>query len=84
MKKLVIGAVAALIATISLATAADAGPRWVHGGWNHGWRHAGWHRGYWGGPRIVVAAGPDYCYVKKIRRVDNHGRVYVKNVRVCG
>lgn len=98
MKKLVIGAVAAVLATLSLSTVADARPQWQHrgwnhGGWHHGWRHdgwrggyrGGWRGGYWGGPRVVIGlgVGPGYCFVKKVRHIDRHGDVYLTRVRVC-
>ncbi|UVC12431.1 hypothetical protein IHQ71_31005 (plasmid) [Rhizobium sp. TH2] len=45
MRKILIGGIAALIAATSLATTAEAGNKWRHGGWNKG-HHAGWnHRG---------------------------------------
>jgi Ni/Co efflux regulator RcnB len=57
MKKILVGAVAALIATTALSTTADAGQRWKrgwHNGHHHGWhhkrawkRHAGWRHGRW-------------------------------------
>ena len=77
MKKFIIAASAALVATVSFAATAEAG-------WKH--RHHGWHhRHHWG----VVVVGPrydydDYCFVKKIKRYDDWGNVYVRRVRVCG
>ena len=76
MKKFIIGGMAALVATLSLASTADAGWRWRH----HGWRH---HHN-WG----VVVVGPryvynDYCFVKKVKRYDDWGNVYIKRVRIC-
>jgi hypothetical protein len=75
MKKFVIGATAALVATLSIASTADAGWRWK----NHGWRH----HNHWG----VVVVSPryygDYCFVKKVKRYDAWGNLYVKRVRVC-
>jgi hypothetical protein len=77
MKKFIIGATAALIATVSLASAAEAGWKWKH-------RHNGWKRHHWG----VVVVSPryygDYCFVKKVKRYDDWGNVYIKRVRVCG
>ena len=80
MKKLALGALAAIVATVSLSSVAEAG--WRR---HHGW-HNGWHHGYWGGPRIVIrpAYYNDYCFVKKVRRYDDYGNVYVKRVRICG
>jgi hypothetical protein len=81
MKKFAIAAIAALVATISLSSTADAGWRWRHG-WHNGWRHGYW----WGGPRIVIrpAYYDDFCFVRKAKRYDRWGNVYIKRVRVCG
>jgi len=78
MKTFIIGSLAALVATVSLASAAEAG--WKH---KHG-HHHGWHkRHHWG----VVVVSPryygDYCFVKKIKRYDDWGNVYIKRVRIC-
>jgi hypothetical protein len=74
MKKFVVAAIAAVVATVSLSTAAEAGWR----------RHHGYH-GYWG-PRIVIrpVVYDDYCFVRKVKRYDRWGNLYVKRVRVCG
>jgi hypothetical protein len=77
-KNIVIGACAAIVATVSLASVAEAGWKYKH-------RHHGWkHRNHWG----VVVVAPryygDYCFVKKVRRYDDWGNVYVKRVRICG
>ena len=79
MKKFALGALAAIVATVSLSSVAEAG--WRR---HHGW-HNGWHHGYWGGPRIVIrpAYYNDYCFVKKVREYDDYGNVYVRRVRVC-
>ena len=78
MKKYIIAAVAAVVATVSLSSVAEAGWR----------RHYGWygHPHYWGGPRIVIrpAYYNDYCFIKKVRRYDDWGNVYIKRVRICG
>jgi hypothetical protein len=52
MKKIALAAVAAVVATLSLSSAADAGTNWRHrgfnhNGWNHGWNHNGWNRHGW-------------------------------------
>jgi acetyltransferase-like isoleucine patch superfamily enzyme len=75
MKKLAIGAVAAIVMATSFATAADAGWRWRH--------HGGWHhRAHWGvvigprvwiGPRVVIGSG---CVVKK--KINRYGEVVRK------
>jgi Ni/Co efflux regulator RcnB len=61
------------------------GDRWRrHHGWRHdGWRHDGWRQGYWGGPRVVIVPEYDTCFIKKVRRYDDWGNVYIKRVRVC-
>jgi hypothetical protein len=79
MKKFVIGTLAALVATVSLSTVAEAGWR-RHHGW-HGHRHH-----YWGGPRIVIRPAyyyGGYCFVEKVKRYDDWGNVYIKRVRIC-
>ena len=79
MKKLVLGTLAALVATLSLSSVAEAG-------WRHHHRWHGHHWGYWGGPRIVIRPAfyaDDYCFVKKIKRYDDYGNVYIKRIRVC-
>jgi hypothetical protein len=82
MKKILLASSAALIATLSLATASEAGYRWHH----HG------HR-YHGGINLIIDAGPRYveddygydgdCYVKKIRKYNRYGELVVKRVQVC-
>jgi hypothetical protein len=78
MKKFIIGGMAALVATVSLASAAEAGWRY-----KHGHRHGFHHRHHWG----VVVVSPryygDYCFVKKVKRYDDWGNVYIKRVRIC-
>ena len=79
MKKFIIGGLAALVAIVSLASGAEAGWKWKHGH-HHGWRH----HNHWG----VVVVGPrydydDYCFVKKVKRYDDWGNVYIKRVRIC-
>jgi len=66
-------------------------------GHGHGYRHHGhrwyghghWRGRYWG-PGVVIAPGyygggyyDDYCYVRKVRRLDAYGNSYVRRVRVC-
>jgi hypothetical protein len=79
MKKLAIGALAAIVATLSLSSVAEAGWRFRHHGWHNHW-------GYWGGPRIVIrpAYYNDVCFVKKVKTYDYDGNVYVKRIRYCG
>jgi hypothetical protein len=78
MKKFIIGSLAALVATVSLASVAEAGWKYKHGH-RHGWhnRHHGHHKFY---PSYY---GGDYCFVKKIKRYDDWGNVYIKRVRIC-
>lgn len=77
MKKIAVGAVAAIVMATSFAGAADAGWRWNH-------RHGGWHhRHHWGvavrptlwigGPRVVIGGG---CVVKK--KINRYGEVVRK------
>jgi hypothetical protein len=77
MQKFIIGALAALVATVSLASTAEAGWRYKHRG--HGWGHR--HHGF-----VVVAPRyvyRDYCFVKKVKRYDDWGNVYIKRIRIC-
>lgn len=76
MKKFLIAAAAAAVATVSLSTVAEAG-------WRH--RHYHGYHGYWG-PRIVIrpVVYDDYCFVRKVRRYDRWGNLYIKRVRICG
>lgn len=81
MKNYIIGAAAALIATVSLASAAEAGWKWKH---KH---HHGHHHGHHWKHKIWIGGGHhygDYCFIKKIKRYDDWGNVYIKKVRVCG
>jgi hypothetical protein len=75
VKKFIIAATAALVATVSMAATAEAG-------WRH--KHHGWKRHNWGvvvvSPRVVYR---DYCFTKKVKYFDDWGNVYVKRVRVC-
>jgi transposase len=80
MKKFIIGATAALIATVSIAASAEAGWKWKHGN-NHGWK---WKHGHHYGIKIYSPGYNDYCFVKKIKKYDDWGNVYIKKVRVCG
>lgn len=81
MKKLALGAIAALVATVALTSGAEAG------GWkwhNHGWNN-GWHHGFWGGPRVVIRPVyyHNYCFVKNVHEYDEFGNLYIRRVRVC-
>ena len=79
MKKFIIGATAALIATVSLASTAEAGWKWKYGH-NNGWKKN--HHGH--NIKIYSPGYNDYCFVKKIKKYDDWGNVYIKKVRVCG
>ena len=77
MKKFILGATAAIVATVSLASAAEAGWKYKH-------KHHHWKKHHWG----VVVVAPryvynDYCFVKKVKRYDDWGNVYIKRVRIC-
>lgn len=81
MKKILIAATATLIATLSFASASQAGGKW--------WPHHG-HHGWHGNFGIIIDASPRYveddfedCYVKKIRKYDRHGNLYIKKIQVC-
>jgi hypothetical protein len=81
MKKFLIAATATVIATLSFATASQAGGfKWHHG-------HHGFHGAPFGlvvdlGPRVIVDDYVD-CYVKKVRKYDRYGNLYIKKVRIC-
>jgi Ni/Co efflux regulator RcnB len=105
MKKLALTVMAAVVATIGMASVASADSRnrgddeWRRGNhhaerrddnWRHGdrdrrWRHDGWRRHHHHAPRVVIRGHfrDDYCFVKKIRRYDDWGNVYIKRVRIC-
>lgn len=78
MKKFIIATVAAVVATVSLSSVAEAG--WRR---HHGWH--GYHHGHFWGPRIVIrpVVYDDYCFIKKVRRYDDWGNLYIKRVRIC-
>ena len=78
MKKFIIGATAALIATVSMAASAEAG--WKHGN-KHGWK---WKHGHHNSIKIYSSGYEDYCFVKKIKKYDDWGNVYLKRIRVFG
>jgi hypothetical protein len=84
MKKFAIAAITAIVATVTLSSAAEAGWRWRHH--HHGWHHRHHHGHWWGGPRIVIrpAYYDDYCFTRKVVRHDRWGNVYIKRIRVCG
>jgi hypothetical protein len=76
MKTMIIGAAAALIATVSLASTADAGWKWKKHHHNHHWKHRHHHGFYIYGHR-------SYCFIKKVKHYDDWGNVYIKRIRVC-
>lgn len=73
IKTMIIGAAAALVATVSLASTAEAHWRKHH----HHHRHHGHHHGYY------VYKHHNYCFIKKVKRYDDWGNVYIKRIRVC-
>lgn len=84
MKKFIIAGVAALVATVSFASTANADVVVKY--------RNGWHRPHGAvvvvRPRARVYIAPrvvyrDNCFTKKVRRVNNHGNVIIKRVRVC-
>ena len=59
---------------------------WRHGDRDRNWRHDGWRHHHNHGPRVVFRSQfryDDYCFVKKVRRYDDWGNVYIKRVRIC-
>lgn len=48
--------------------------------WRHSDRRDHWRHNHYR-PRFVYRE--DYCFVKKVRRYDDWGNVYIKRVRVC-
>ena len=74
IKTMIIGAAAALVATVSLASTAEAGWKWRH-------HHHRWHHGYHHG--IYIYKPHNYCFIKKVRRYDDWGNLYIKRIRVC-
>ncbi|UVC08521.1 hypothetical protein IHQ71_25825 [Rhizobium sp. TH2] len=100
MKKLALTVLAAVVATVGMASVASADSRrgddeWRRHGdrhaerrddnWRHGHRDHNWRRHHNHGPRIVFRSHfrDDYCFVKKVRRYDDWGNVYIKRVRIC-
>jgi hypothetical protein len=79
MTKIILASTAAVIATLSFATASEAG-----------WRHRNNHFGHFyvviDAPRYVV---DDYgydepeCYVRKIKKINRYGELVIKKVQVC-
>jgi hypothetical protein len=78
MKKFAFAALAAVVATVSFSSVAEAGWRYHHR----------WHGGVYFAPRFVVrptrvVVYDNYCFVKKVRHYDDWGNMYVSRVRVC-
>jgi hypothetical protein len=83
MKKLLIGGIAAIMATTAFASTASADVVVKY--------RNGWHRPHhpvvvvrprarvWVAPRVVYRD----CFMKRVKRVNNWGEVVVKRVRVC-
>jgi hypothetical protein len=76
MKTMIIGAAAALIATVSLASTAEAGWKWKHHHHHHHWKHRHHHG-------IYIYGHHNYCFVKKVKHYDDWGNVYIKRIKVC-
>jgi hypothetical protein len=84
MKKYVIAGIAALVATVSLASSANAD---VVVKYKNGYHHRN-HAVVVVRPRARVYVAPRVvyrqdCFTKKVRRVNNWGEVVIKRVRVC-
>ncbi len=79
MKKLLLATIVTITTVVAFAAPSEASHRWRHGHWN------GHHRAF----GFVVDVGPGYyddggdCYIKKVRRYDRYGNLYVKKVTVC-
>jgi hypothetical protein len=79
MKKIILASAAALIATLSFASASQAG-------WRH---HDRWHGGFelvLDAPRYIADDYDDgyaECYVKKVRKYNRYGELVIKKVRYC-
>ena len=79
MTKIILASTAAIIATLSFATASEAG-----------WRHRNNHFGHFNvvidAPRYVV---DDYgydepeCYVRKTKKINRYGELVIKKVQIC-
>ena len=84
MKKYIIAGIAALVATASLASSANAvvGLKYKNG--YHHRNHATVvvrpRANVYVAPRVVYRSD---CYTKKVRRVNDWGEVVIKRVRVC-
>ena len=72
MKTMIIGAAAALIATVSLVPTAEAG--WRHHRPHHQNRH---HHG------MYIYNHHNTCFIKKVKHYDDWGNVYIKRIKVC-
>jgi hypothetical protein len=61
---------------------------WRHNRWNdHGGYYNNYYGGYYGGYAGYYGYDDgyygNYCFVKKVRRYDANGNVYIKRKRVC-
>ena len=81
MTKIILASTAAIIATLSFATASEAG-----------WRHRNNHFGHFNvvidAPRYVVNdIGYDddegECYMRKIKKINRYGELVIKKIQVC-
>lgn len=82
MTKIILASTAAIIATLSFASASEAG-----------WRH----RNHFGHFNVVIDARPTYvvddydygyddegeCYIRKTKRYNRYGELVIKKVQVC-
>ena len=102
MKKIAITALAAVMATVGMASAAAADSRRGDNEWrhkdrhverhvdrrhvrHHKWKRHHWRHGHRHGPRVVIRGNfrDDVCFIKKVRRYDDWGNMYIKRVRIC-
>ena len=90
MKKLAIAAIAAVVATVSLSSVAEARNRHNDDEWGRHHRHDNWGRhhndDHWGRPGRrhfdVIHYRPD-CSTMKIIKVDDWGNKVVKIIKSC-
>jgi hypothetical protein len=79
MKKFAIAAIAAITATVSFASVAEAGRR-HYDDWNWGRHHHRHHHRHWDD----YGYGRDYCSTVKIIKRDDWGNKVVKIIKRCG
>ncbi|MCB1445244.1 MAG: hypothetical protein KDJ87_05430 [Rhizobiaceae bacterium] len=80
MTKIILTTTAAVIATLSFATASEAG-------WRHHNRFGHFNVVIDTGPSYVVDDGYGYdepdCYVRKVKKINRYGELVIKKIQVC-